>query len=80
MTAYFIGWAIALLFLPRLADVYGRKKIFMVSIFMMITVMTVIFVATSLNVMIAAFFALGVASSVKVAVGYNYMIEFAPIS
>ena len=80
MTAYFIGWAIALLFLPRLADIYGRKKIFLAAISMVIAVMTVILVTTSLTVMIVAFFALGVASSVRVAVGYNYLIEFAPIS
>ena len=80
MAAFFIGWAIALLFLPRLADIYGRKGIFLTATSMQVTLMTVGLMTTSLNLMIAVFFGLGVATSVRMAVGYNYLIEFAPVS
>ena len=80
ISAYFVGWAIALLFLPRLADIYGRKKIFLAATSMNLTLMTVVLMTTSLNLMIATFFGLGVATSVRITVGYNYLIEFAPVS
>ncbi len=31
-SSMFMGWALSAIFLPRLSDIYGRKKIFMFSL------------------------------------------------
>jgi MFS family permease len=77
-TSYFIGWAATLLWVPRLGDVYGRKKMFILSNVINTLNFVIVLFTKSLNVMIIAFFILGLASSIRVNIGYNYLIEMYP--
>ena len=79
-TAYFIGWAATLLWFPRFGDVYGRKKMYILGKLMDLLVFITIFFTKNINVMIAAFFIFGAFTSLRVNVGYNYLIEMAPRS
>jgi len=78
VSAFFAGCFIGNFFLPRLADVYGRKKLFLASGGITFALMQVILFTKSLNTMIAVHFLVGLISSVKYCVGYNYLIELAP--
>jgi MFS family permease len=79
-TAYFIGWAATLLWMPRFGDVWGRKRMYIVGKLTDLFVFITIFFTTDINVMIAAFFFFGAFTSLRVNVGYNYLVEMVPRS
>lgn len=79
-SAFFIGWCITLLWLPRFADVYGRKRLFAVAMAVQSFFYTVMMVTGSLNVTIMCSLFMGMLSSIRVNVGYVYMMELTPKS
>ena len=79
-SAFFIGWSSTLLWVPRLADIYGRRRIFAYGQVISAVLYTIIMLSDSLNVIIAVSFLSGMLNSVRVNIGYVFMIELMPKS
>ena len=73
-----LGWALTTTWLPRLADLYGRKNLYKISQICGLILFTAIFFADSLNTFIGLNFLIGVVTSLRINVGYIYMLEFMP--
>ena len=65
-------------FLPRLADVYGRKPIFLCGLVMYIGVVLGTLLSTNKYVLLGLMVVGGVSESAKYYVGYVYAIEIFP--
>lgn len=76
--SWFIGWSCTLLWLPRLADIYGRKRLFCAGMLTISFLYVGILVTHSLNTMIALFFLTGALSSIRTQIGWVYWNEFFP--
>ena len=75
-SSYFIGWTISLLFVPRLADMYGRKKIFVVGMVLQVLVYFGVIFARSITFMTVMLGISGLINGVRNTLGYVYMMEF----
>lgn len=67
-----------LLFLPSLADKYGRRYIYTVCMWLMLPVMITMMLTHSINVMIVCIICQGMISTARVSIGFVYMMEFIP--
>lgn len=65
-----------MLWLPPLADKYGRKRFFQFGQLIQLVLFTGLFLTTSLPVMIAIFFMFGAIGILAIEVGYVYLVEF----
>lgn len=79
-SAFFIGWCVTLLWVPGLADVFGRRRLFASAMAFGAVIYTVMMFTSSLNVMIGMSFLMGSLSSVRLNVGYIYLMELMPKS
>ena len=77
-SSYFIGWCLTLFWAPRLGDIYGRKKLFAISMVCDLILLTTLLLSSSLNMLIAIIFSLGMLTSLRISVGYIYMMELIP--
>ena len=77
-TAFFIGWASTLLWLPRLGDKYGRQKVFAAGMTLNLLMYALMMWTHDLDVMIASSFFQGALTSVRINVGFLYMLEMMP--
>ena len=77
-TMYFIGWTITATWLPRFADLYGRKNLFKISQVCDTILFAALFMINDINAMLAFMFILGLLTSIRINVGYIYMTEFIP--
>ena len=77
-SSFFIGWCLSLLWIPRLADVYGRKNLFRIAQVIDFLLFTGMLLTNSLNVAIGIIFSIGFTTSIRLAAGYIYMLEFIP--
>ena len=77
-SAFFFGWCLTLLWVPRLADIYGRKKLFVIGMIGDLVVFTIVMVSKSLNVMIVMIFCFGALTSIRKAVGFIYLMDMTP--
>ena len=77
-SAYFIGWGLTLLWLPLLADKYGRRRIFISGTIIDLCFYSGIMITQRLNVMIWLSFFEGLAASCTQTVGYVYVMELLP--
>ena len=77
-SSLFVGWCFSLLWMPRLADVYGRKNLFRIAQVADTILYSWIFLTSSLNVAIAINVGLGFFTSIRIASGFIYMLEFMP--
>ena len=75
---YFLGWALTSFWLPKYADLYGRKKIFLISHVLDLCIYTTILLTSHFTIIMVCGFLLGMLSSIRISVGYNFMIEFFP--
>ena len=77
-TMYFIGWTMTATWLPRFADLYGRKNLFKISQVCDTILFVALFMIDNINAMLAFMFILGLLTSIRINVGYIYMTEFIP--
>ena len=84
---YFSGFAIGSPFIPRLADIYGRKKSFYTCLFIqLLSTICIILIpagppgdeAKYFYLVIINFFIQGLCASGRPSIGYVYFCEFAP--
>ena len=79
-SSLFIGWCATLLWLPRLADVYGRKRLFCLGTFLDLVLYTALMLTRNLDVMIGIIFTVGLFTSLRVNVGFVLLTELMPKS
>jgi len=75
---FFLGWCVTLLWMPRLGDVYGRKKLILWDNFISLTMYLGVLVAPNIYVLAGLLFAWGFFASVRTNIGYCYLIELMP--
>lgn len=74
----FAGWALSAGFLPRMADIYGRRPIYMYSMIAHMAIYGAIILSRNLYLTIVLMFFLGMTSVARGAIGYLYTLEFIP--
>lgn len=72
----FVGWTIAAVIVPRIADLYGRKITFIVNMIVQFIAMIFIVFAKSYNFMAFSLFLIGITSAGRWTVSYIYLCEF----
>ena len=68
----------ATLFVPRMGDVYGRRKPFLISSLSSIIAHLGLILSTNINLSVTLFFFLGLAAPGKVNIAYVYLLELVP--
>ena len=74
----FIGMAVTLLWLPSIADRKGRKNVYWLGMACQLLLYTGLMFTRSLTMMIVLFFLFGMLSSIRLNVGYIYLMEVLP--
>ena len=69
---FFVGWACTTLFLPTLADKYGRKWIFRISTCVTLFAMFLMLLSKSLGFTVFLMFLAGAVCAGKISVGFVY--------
>jgi len=77
-SAFFIGWICTILIIPRQSDTHGRKIFWQVGMFLQTLCFVVMDWTHSLDVMIGVIFMIGCLSSIRISIGYVYMMELLP--
>ena len=77
-SALMIGWCTTMLWVPRLADKYGRKWIFCGGMAGNLFFFTIMLMTHNVNVMIFVIFCIGALQSIRVSIGFVYFIELMP--
>lgn len=72
------GWSLGCLFIPRLADLKGRRSIFLIASLVSIPIYIAIILTRSLNFTLALNFLLGLTNPGKISIGYVYLLELIP--
>ena len=65
-SSIFIGWFISLVFVPRLADLFGRKKLMVGGMLGLFLAYTVLMFTKSYSLFVTAFFICGLLSTVRI--------------
>ena len=79
-SSYFIGWVVALCIVPRIADLYGRKMLYLVGMIATVVTYGAVLICTNLTFMIVLMFFSGIWTGIRMSMGYVYMMEFLPSS
>jgi len=77
-SAIFMGWASTLLWLPSMGDKYGRKNLFAFGCLLNVLMYTIMMITKDLNMMIFSIFVQGALNSIRVNIGYLYLLEMMP--
>ena len=72
----FLGWTLAALLIPRISDLYGRKRVFLVNMLVQLAAIILMIFCKSFALMSVALFVIGVCSSARWTVSYVYLMEF----
>ncbi len=75
----FVGWATAATFLPRLSDLFGRKKVYFGAMLGHFIFYSGVVASRSLLFTTIFMFFLGIFTCGRAAVGYLYLVELTPI-
>ena len=71
--SYFIGMVISLIFMPRIADLYGRKNVIAASHFIQIAILPVLISMTNLMTAYLSYFVLGLGFAGSLSVSAIYI-------
>ena len=77
-SVFFIGWCCTLLWVPLLSDKHTRKKFFVGGMIADFILMSIMWMTTDLKLMILVSFFIGACSSMRINIGYIYMMELMP--
>jgi MFS family permease len=76
----FLGWTLAAFVLPRLADIYGRRLVFMSSILLQSLIFFGLYFSSILYLTYVLMFFFGAAAVGRCSVSYLYLMEVLPKS
>ena len=79
-SAFFIGWAFTLLWVPQFGDRFGRKPCYMISVFTDFIILVCIMFTHSIDFMIVCLLIFGMMASVRTNIGFPYLLEMFPES
>jgi MFS family permease len=74
----FVGWTISAFITPRLADIHGRKPIFLLSMAIQLAALIGIYISRNVTLTIAMIFVFGTGGVGRSSISYLYMQEFLP--
>jgi len=74
----FVGWAISAAITPRLSDFYGRRIVFLCSMFVQLISLIAIYISRDVYVTIGLIFFFGMGGVGRSSICYLYMQEFLP--
>ena len=77
-SSFFIGTFVGSFILPRAADIYGRKLLFIIGLVIFIMVVIGSLFCTSLNLLYFLLFMGGISETGRYYVAYVYCVEFMP--
>ena len=77
-SAFFLGWIVTILWVPGMSDKNGRKKFWITGVAINLILYTMLMTCTSLNQMICVLFGFGMNTSLRINVGYIYLMELMP--
>ena len=77
-SALFVGWCATLLWVPRLGDKFGRKWLFTLGMGGNFLCYNILMFTHNLNLMLFTIFCFGALSSIRINVGYVYLLELMP--
>lgn len=75
---YFLGFAISAGVVSRLADKFGRKTPFFLSVLLLLISQIGIFYSTSIRVTIVLYLLVGLSAGGRVCISIQYLNEFTP--
>lgn len=75
---YLFGWSLGCLFVPRLGDVYGRKRPYIASSVTSLFIYLGLILSNNINLTMALFFLLGLCTPGKSNIAYVYLLELVP--
>ena len=78
-SSVFGGWMIGSIFIPRLGDLYGRKKPFMTSLLIALIAHICLCIPKNLYLTAVLFFIFGTCCSGRYAIAFVYLSELIPI-
>lgn len=79
-SSLFAGWALSAIFIPRMADLYGRKKIFMFSMILELATFIGLYLSKDVNLTTVLMFFFGIASVGRCSISFLYLMELLPAS
>jgi MFS family permease len=74
----FVGWAISAFITPRLADIYGRKNIFLVSMLIQFVSLIGVFISRAWGLTASFIFIFGTGGVGRSSISYLLMQEYLP--
>ena len=77
-SAFFVGWCATLLWVPRLADRVGRRPVFKVGMVGDFLLYNMLMITQNIHVMLVTIFLFGLLCSIRLNVGYVYLVELMP--
>ena len=72
----FAGWFFASFFVPRLADLYGRRPIFIINLLVQACVIGLLILSKSQTLTTICLFVMGMCAAGRWTIGYVYLSEF----
>ena len=76
---FFAGWAVSATFLPRLSDIHGRKKMYIISMSGLFLLYLATLFSRNLVLTIVIMFFFGGVSVGRASIGFLYLMEFIPL-
>jgi MFS family permease len=73
---FFTGWTLACILFARIADVYGRKKFYLISLLVSEIIYAALILSDNLYLTIVLFFFNGMCTVGRGTISYVYLIEF----
>jgi putative MFS transporter len=77
-SSLFAGWALSAIFIPRLSDIYGRKRIFLFSMLLQICVFLPLYFSRNLTLTTILMFIFGIAAVGRCSISFLYLMELLP--
>lgn len=77
-SAFFLGWTLFAIAIPRMADIYGRKLVFSSALIIQAPTMYGLILSNSVNLTTALLFVMGVLSAGRISVAFLYIQEMVP--
>lgn len=75
---FFAGWAFAATFIPRLSDLYGRRKVFLITMAFNFLIYVSILLSHNFSLTLVLMFLIGMTSVGRVG-GYIYLLDLTPV-
>ena len=77
-SAFFFGWVLTLLWMPRLGDILGRSLLYRITVFVDLFMFLAVFFIKRWVPMIVVLTVIGAFTSIRYNIGYVYLLEFFP--